>query len=172
MSILNETLEHIGINLNNWMCPKHCTPDEWVRTWMIVFGTYISVVYSLFAYKVLFSLRVPLKNLIHKKFPVILGVIFLLCALVHLSHSWAYLHQYWKLIALFFYPLLAFFHTKLLTIANESIRNMGNLKTVEDIKEIKDENTRLKLEKKQLLDHITESYKTKDFESLKNYLNG
>lgn len=165
-----DLLELINIHPKTWMSPQHCTPDTWFRIMIFICGSYVAAMYFVFAYQVLIKLKQALANLIQNKFPARLGIVFLLCALVHWTHSASYLHQYYKLMLLFLYPILCYYHTILLFSAKQAIVNLSELKTKKDIEEVLSENKGLKAENAKIMTAISVAISKNTLNELKELI--
>lgn len=158
------------LNIDKWMHPAHCLPDTWFRWMVIVCGTYVALMYFVFAYQVIVKLKEPLSRLIQSEFSGYLGWVFLFCAAVHWFHSLAYWHQYFKIPLLFAYPALCYYHTMLLRSSTTAIKNFSKLKTEADYKAaIADMNT-VKLQLAQAEKTISNITIKKDFSLAIDYL--
>lgn len=158
------------LNLDSLIPPSRLTLSEWFKILVLIGGTYVAVMYMLFAYFVLKPLRNPLRKAVQTKFPLYLGLVFILCAFTHFIHSLGYMTQYISPLLLVIYPFLVYYHSMLLVTARNAIKDLMLMKTPNDIKSIVNENMNLQKDKAKLERLIAYSYTTKDFKQIKDYL--
>lgn len=126
------------LNIEKWMPPEHCIPDAWFRYYIIFFGSYVSIVYIFFAWKVGVDLRGVFQSLFTEWFPIWLALVSVLCGLTHSVHVWAKGDGMQKLYVhlLYLYPILAYCHTKLAISAIQVVKKLAGLKSRGEIEKI------------------------------------
>ncbi|NNE30732.1 MAG: hypothetical protein HKN40_00025 [Winogradskyella sp.] len=145
----------------SWIDPEHCFPDKAFRYSVFIFGNYIGVTYLIFAYVVYFRLRKVIKGILDDKFIVALSWVFVFCALEHFTASYTMINQYAKLLFIFVYPPLVYWHTYLLVNAKKNYNKLSNIledeKNADIVAEVKD----LKQEIKEMKSLLSKSYASK-----------
>lgn len=119
----------------SWMCPQHCTPTNWFRYFVIVCRSYVALMYVVFAIAV-YKIREPLSRMIDRNFARYLILVFIFCSLGHALHTYAYIHQYFKLGFIVVYPLLCVFHTMLLIAALNAANRFKDMRSREEFNKI------------------------------------
>lgn len=134
----------IGTDTEHWLSSYLCMPDNTLRNVVVVCSAIITVTYILFAYKVQFDLKSTFDAKLGKGFADTLSIVFVLCAICHAIHGYAYIDERLKEYLFIFYPLLVYAHLKLILISHVTIAHLASMRSEEEYQELVAENKELK----------------------------
>lgn len=125
-----------GLHIDKWMDGKHCLNGDWIVEYMIVGGTFVALLYQIFAIICWVAYFNENARKIHAKgFWRALSLVFQLCGITHLSHVWSKIYPELYLISLV-YPFLVSVMALLLLLGIKDLGKWRSMKTRKQVNQI------------------------------------